>query len=154
MRTSWPLRRERYTSSAGTASPDACSRRERILPRRELPGTYGRPNASLTTGLSDPPISSDPLPAPTCRPVSHCSSPSRINLPISFSSVWAVCALIDLLVIGHDSLEKVLEPFVPANVVLARHLQQQLLQLIEAAQPVPRDRIGQTRPQHHEFVLP
>src|SRR5215469_16947453 len=154
MRTSWPLRRDRYTSSDGTARPDACSSRERILPRSELPGTYGRPNASLATGLSDPPISSEPLPAPTCRPVSQVMSPSRISLPISFNSVCAVCALMVLLVVGHDGLEKILEPFVPTDIVLSRYLKQQLFELIQAAQPVPRDGVCQPRAQHDELVLP
>ena len=88
-----PLAARKVDQFAGTASPEDCSSSERILPRSELPGTYGRPNASLTTGLSEPPISSEPLPAPTCRPVSQCISPSRISLPISFNSVWEVCAL-------------------------------------------------------------
>src|ERR1035441_882713 len=102
MRTSCPLRRETNTSSEGIAKPEVCSSSERILPRSELPGTYGRPNASLTTGLSLPPISSEPLPAPTWSPVSQSISPSRISFPISFNSVWVVCALITLLVVGHD----------------------------------------------------
>ena len=42
----------------------------------------------------------------------------------------------------------------PRHVVLARHLQQQLFQLIEAAQAVPRDGVSQARAQHHELVLP
>src|SRR5271155_3158317 len=105
MRTSCPLRLDRYTSSAGTARPEDCSSSERSFPRNELPGTYGRPKASFTTGLSDPPISSEPLPAPTCSPVSQCSSPSRINLPKNFNSVCVVCALMfDLLVVGHNGL--------------------------------------------------
>src|SRR5581483_5454549 len=154
MRTSCPLRRERNTSSDGTARPLDCSSSDRSLPRSELPGTYGRPWESFTTGLSDPPISSEPLPAPTCRPVSQCKSPSRISFPISFNSVCAVCALMLLLVVGHDGLEKVLEPFVPADVVLARNLQQQLLELVEAAQAVARDGVRQPRAQHDELVLP
>src|ERR1700749_832508 len=100
---------------------------------------YGLPNASLATGLSEPPISSEPLPAPTCRPVSQCNSPSRISFPISFNSVCAVCPLMPLLVVGHNGLEKIFEPFVPADIVLARNLQQQFFQLIQAAQPVARN---------------
>ncbi len=46
-----------------------------------------------------------------------------------------------------------LKTFVTAQVVLARHLQQQLLQLVEAAQAVARDGVSQARAQHHEFVL-
>src|SRR5215471_1064737 len=154
MRTSCPLRRDRKTSSDGTARPDDCSSSERILPRSELPGTYGRPNASLTTGLSDPPISSEPLPAPTCRPVSQCSSPSRINLPMSFSSVCAVCALmLPLFVVCDDGLEQVLEPFVAALIVLAGDLEQQLFELVEAAQAVTGDGVGQAGAQHDELVL-
>src|SRR5581483_4699921 len=154
MRTSCPLRRERNTSSDGTARPLDCSSSDRSLPRSELPGTYGRPWESFTTGLSDPPISSEPLPAPTCRPVSQCSSPSRISLPTSFNSVCAVCALmLPLFVVCDDGLEQVLETFVAALIVLPRDLEQQFLELVQAAQPVPRDRIRQARAQHDEFVL-
>src|SRR5260370_2497951 len=39
-------------------------------------------------------------------------------------------------------------------IVLARHLQQQPFDLVEAEQSVPRDRVRQPRPQHHELVLP
>src|ERR1044071_10178464 len=117
--------------------PLDCSSSERILPRSELPGTYGRPKASFTTGLSDPPISSEPLPAPTCRPVSQCISPSRINLPTNFNSVCGVWALmLPLFVVGDDGFKQVLEALVAALVVLARNLQQQFFELIQAAQPV------------------
>src|SRR5437870_3118900 len=50
-----------------------------------------------------------------------------------------------LLVVGHDGLEQVLEPFVSADVVLARNLQQQFLELIQAAEAVPRDGVSQAR---------
>src|ERR1039458_1892674 len=133
--------------------PPDCSSSERILPPKNFPGTRGGPKASLTTGLSEPPISSDPLPAPTCRPVSHVISPSRISLPISFNSVWGVCALMLLLVVGHDGLEKILEPFVAAVIVLARHLEQQLFELIQAAQAVPRNGVCQAGAQHDKLVL-
>src|ERR1019366_4778066 len=43
---------------------------------------------------------------------------------------------------------------VSAAVVAPRHLQQQFLNLIQAAQPVARDGIGQARAQHDELVLP
>src|SRR5260370_1718975 len=39
-------------------------------------------------------------------------------------------------------------------IFLARHLQQQPFDLVEAPQSVPRDRVRQPRPQHHELVLP
>ena len=38
MRTSCPLRFDRYTSSLGTARPDDCSSSARNFPRSELPG--------------------------------------------------------------------------------------------------------------------
>src|ERR1700738_1590311 len=130
MRTSWPLRFDRYTSSLGTAMPDDCSSRDRSRPRSELPGTYGKPKASLTTGLSAPPISKEPFPAPIWRPVWHSRSPSRINLPTSFSSVCAVCELnlrsSSLFVVGDNGLKQVAEALVAPRFVLARHLQQQL----------------------------
>src|ERR1035437_4244966 len=47
-----------------------------------------------------------------------------------------------------------LEPFVSAAVVAPRHLEQQFLDLIEAAQPVARDGIGQAGAQHDELMLP
>src|SRR5579883_2236964 len=84
-------------------------------------------------------------------------SPSRISLPINFNSVCAVCALMLvyslLLVVGHDGLEKILEPFVPADVVLARDLEEELFELVQAAQAVARDGVGQSRAQHDKFVL-
>src|SRR5712691_9497141 len=122
MRTSWPRRLERYTNSAGDVSPSAFSSSERRRPRRELPGMYGKPKASLTTGLSAPPISSDPFPAPICRPVSQCRSPERIILPASFNGVWAVWELMSLFTISNDRFEEVLESLVPLGVVLAGHL--------------------------------
>src|ERR1035437_339755 len=47
-----------------------------------------------------------------------------------------------------------LEPFVSAAVVAPRHLEQQFLDLIEAAQPVARDGVGQAGAQHDELMLP
>src|SRR5690349_12014822 len=119
---------------------------------------YGSPKASFTTGLSAPPISSDPLPAPMCSPVWQVMSPSRINFPINFSSVCAVCELIvgsvSLFVVGDDGFEKIAEAFVTFGVVLARHLQQQAFERIETAQRVSRDGISKPRAQHHELLLP
>jgi hypothetical protein len=40
-----------------------------------------------------------------------------------------------------------------ARIVLAGDLQQQLFDLVQAAQPVPRDGVGQARAQHDEFML-
>src|ERR1035437_1353440 len=48
----------------------------------------------------------------------------------------------------------ILEPFVSAAVVAPRHLEQQFLDLIEAAQPVARDGVGQAGAQHDELMLP
>src|SRR5262249_55810418 len=48
----------------------------------------------------------------------------------------------------------IFEAFVAASVVLARNLKQQLFELIEAAQAVTGNRIGKTRAQHDELVLP
>src|SRR3984957_21264605 len=59
-----------------------------------------------------------------------------------------------LFVIGHDRFEKIAEALVAAGVVLACHLQQQFLERIKAAQGMTRDGITQTRPQHHELLLP
>src|SRR5947209_15154121 len=153
MRTSWPLRLDRYTSSLGTARPSDCSSSARRRPRKELPGMYGIPNASLTTGLSAPPISSEPLPAPMWSPDSHFSSPSRISFPISFSSVCAVWELMSLFVVSDDRFEEVLETLVALGVILARHLQQELLQGVQAAERMARDRVGQAGAEHDELVL-
>src|SRR5258706_9552806 len=128
------------------ANPLECSSKERSLPRSELPGIYGRPNASFTTGLSAPPISREPLPAPIWRPVSQCRAPSRISLPISFNSVFAVCELMLplLFVVGDDGLKQITEPLVTARFVLASNLEQQLFEHVETTQDVPRAAIAQT----------
>src|SRR5437899_3852040 len=135
------------------ARPLECSSSERSFPRNELPGMYGRPKASLTTGLSAPPISSEPFPAPMWRPVSQCSSPSRISLPISFNSVFAVCELMLplLFVVGDDGLKEIPKPLVSTRFVLASNLQQQLFEHIEAAQRVTRDGVSQTCTEHDKL---
>ena len=46
-----------------------------------------------------------------------------------------------------------LKPLVSARVVLARDLQQQLFELVQAAQPMAGDGIRQARAQHDELVL-
>src|SRR5579863_7752051 len=87
-------------------------------------------------------------------------SPSSISFPISFSSVCAVCELMwtvpglrGLFVVGDDGFKEVAEALVTARVVLARDLQQQLFERVEAAQRVTRDGVGQARAQHHELLL-
>src|SRR3954454_7474258 len=123
---------------------------------------YGRPNASLTTGLSAPPISSEPLPAPMWRPVSHVKSPSRISFPINFSSVFAVCELIavfvlsfdaDLFVISHDGFKQIAKSLVAAIIVSAGDLQEQLLQRVKAAQLMACNCVREPCPEHYKFVL-
>src|ERR1700691_659248 len=96
-----------------------------------------------------------------CSPVWQAMSPSKINFPINFNSVCAVCELMSagswilvLFVICHDRFEKIAEALVAAGVVLARHLHQQFLQRIQAAQRMPRDGVSQARPQHDELLLP
>src|SRR5258708_26031985 len=98
-----------------------------------------------------------------CRPVWQVMSPSRINFPISFSSVCAVCELISirfwfrfglsLFVVGDDGFEKIAEALVAQRGILARHLQQQLLERIETSQRMARDGVSQPCAQHHELLL-
>ena len=77
------------------------------------------------------------------------------QLQFRLCSVSAHCLiLVPLFVISDDGFEEIAEPFVAARFVLPRDLQQQPLDLIEAAQSMPRDRVSQARPQHHELVLP
>src|SRR5260370_21028444 len=134
----------------------AFSSNERTLPRSELPGMYGSPNASFTTGLSAPPISSEPLPAPMCNPVSQCNSPDKTSLPTNCSCVCAVCELIFLflLVVGDDRLEQIFESLVTARVVAPRDLQEQALERVQTPQGMPRRGVRQARAQHAELVLP
>jgi hypothetical protein len=58
-----------------------------------------------------------------------------------------------LLVIGNDGFEQIAKPLVAARFVFPRDLKQQALNLIEAAQAVPRNRVREARAQHDEFML-
>ena len=58
-----------------------------------------------------------------------------------------------LFVVSHNGFEQIAETFVAAGFVLARNLQQQAFQLVEAAQAMARDGIRETRAEHHELVL-
>ena len=70
-----------------------------------------------------------------------------------------MCALIAsflvvaLFVIGNDGFEKIAEPFVAAGFVFAGDLQQQPFELVETAQSVARDGVGEAGAQHDELVL-
>jgi hypothetical protein len=58
-----------------------------------------------------------------------------------------------LLVVGDNCLKKIAEPLVSARIVLSGDLEEQALDLIQAAQPVPRDGICEARPKHDERML-
>jgi hypothetical protein len=58
-----------------------------------------------------------------------------------------------LFVVCNNCFEQIAEPFVAAGFVLAGNLQQQAFNLIETAQAMARNRISQSRAQHHKLVL-
>src|SRR6185503_240492 len=70
------------------------------------------------------------------------------------TSTWfELCVCSCLFVVSDNGFEQVLESFVSFYVILARDLEQQPLERVQAAQRMPRDGIGQPGPQHHELVL-
>ena len=92
--------RERWTLQDIVAQPELCAE-VTLQPVRRLGvdaavmfadimlpvGGMGILKEEVAFMVKDPPISRDPLPAPTCRPVSQVMSPSRISFPMSFNSV-------------------------------------------------------------------
>lgn len=59
-----------------------------------------------------------------------------------------------LFVVSNDGFKQVAEPLIATSFVLAGHLQQEPFQLVETAETVACNGVGQARTEHHELMLP
>ena len=59
-----------------------------------------------------------------------------------------------LFVVSNDGFKQVAEPLIATSFVLAGHLQQEPFQLVETAETVACNGVGQSRTEHHELMLP